>query len=207
MSDLDLSSLRLAILCLILNAPRSGYQLKKEFEETPMGHFSASPGAIYPALKSMEKEGWISGEVENPDSMRPARILSLTEEGLAFLREYFLQPVDVQDVVYRMDQLMLRFAFMTGIVGREATCVFLDQLIEVLSKHVSSLRAAFDQLSNDPLEGRLALRHGIESYECTLKWARGARSILAGQTQLAGQSQARARSILAERKTKTREMR
>jgi DNA-binding PadR family transcriptional regulator len=185
-SDQNLSSLRLAILCLILKAPRSGYQLKKDFEETPMGHFSSSPGAIYPALKRMEEDGWISGTVDNSSSLRPAKILSLTDEGVAFLRRYFLQTVVEQDVVYRMDQLMLRFAFMSPLVGRESTCAFLEQLIQALSNHVSSLRAGSRDFENDPLEGVLALQHGIESYESTLRWAHNAMSLLAKQTQMQG---------------------
>jgi DNA-binding PadR family transcriptional regulator len=177
--DQNLSSLRLAILCLILQAPRSGYRLKKVFEETPMGHFSASPGAIYPALKRMEEDGWISGTVDNPTSLRPTRTLSLTEKGRAFLRTHFLLPVVEQDVVFRMDQLMLRFAFMSPLVGREATCAFLEQFIDVLASHVSSLHAVSRTFENDPLEGVLALQQGIESYECKLKWARNALSVLA----------------------------
>lgn len=185
-SDQNLSSLRLAILCLILKAPRSGYQLKKDFEETPMGHFSSSPGGIYPALKRMEEDGWISGTVDNPSSLRPAKILFLTDKGIAFLKNYFLQPIVEQDVVYRMDQLMLRFAFMSPLVGRESTCAFLEQLIEALSNHVSSLRAASRELENDPLEGVLALQHGIESYESTLRWAHNALSLLAKHSQTQG---------------------
>ena len=185
-SDQNLSSLRLAILCLILKAPRSGYQLKKDFEETPMGHFSSSPGAIYPALKRMEDDGWISGRVDNPDSLRPAKILSLTDKGIAFLKNYFLEPIVERDLVYRMDQLMLRFAFMSPLVGRESTCAFLRQLIEALSSHVSSLRAVSRELENDPLEGVLALQHGIESYESTLRWAHDSLSLLAKQTQMQG---------------------
>lgn len=177
-ADYTLSSLRLAILCLILQAPRSGYQLKKVFDESPMGHFSASPGAIYPALKRMEEDGWVSGTVDNPTSLRPTRILSLTNEGHALLRSHFLQPVVEQDVVFRMDQLMLRFAFMSPLVGREATCTFLEQLIEVLASHVSSLHVVLGELETDSLEGVLALQQGVESYECKLRWARNALSVL-----------------------------
>lgn len=174
----SISSLRLAILCLILKAPRSGYDLKKEFEESPMGHFSASPGAIYPALKRMEEEGWIAGAVDNPESLRPARILSLTDAGRDLLKREFLRPLDEQDLIWRMDQLMLRFAFMTPLVGRAATCGFLDQLIEAISSYLHTLREISGELANEPPEGVLALQHGIAAYESTLEWARHARKTL-----------------------------
>ena len=179
MSDAPtISSLRLAILCMMLEAPKSGYDLKTVFEQTPMGHFSSSPGSIYPALKRMEEEGWISGTVENPDSLRPTRMLSLMPKGEQLLKHLFLQPIDEQDVVFRMDQLMLRFVFMTPLLGRESTCDFLEQLIEALTDQVVAVRTASRELTNDPPEGLLALQHGIDSYESTLRWARKALSTL-----------------------------
>ena len=60
-----LSTLSLAVLGLIQQEPRSGYDLRKIFSTTPMGHFSTSPGAIYPALKRIEKSGWIRGNIDN----------------------------------------------------------------------------------------------------------------------------------------------
>ena len=42
---------------------------------------------------------------------------------------------DQQSVAYRMDQLVLRFAFMTPLVGRESTSDFLERLVEVLTGH------------------------------------------------------------------------
>ena len=35
----------------------SGYDLRKVFEETALGNYSSSPGAIYPALSRLEQQG------------------------------------------------------------------------------------------------------------------------------------------------------
>lgn len=166
------SSLSLAILCLLLKERQTGYNLKKTFELTPMGHFSASPGAIYPALKRMEAMGWVEGTVKNPESLRQGRLLSLTESGVSFLKTCFSSTVVKEDIIFHMDQLMLRFAFMTPLVGRDATRLFLTQLIELLDEHVEELHLISGQYANDPVEGVLALQHGIESFETTLSWAK-----------------------------------
>ncbi|MHC4537428.1 MAG: PadR family transcriptional regulator, partial [Planctomycetota bacterium] len=55
----SISTLSLAVLGLIAQKPHSGYDLRKVFSTTPLGHFSSSPGAIYPALKRIEKSGWV----------------------------------------------------------------------------------------------------------------------------------------------------
>ncbi len=67
----NISTLSLAVLGLIVQRPRSGYDLRKVFSTTPMGHFSSSPGAIYPALIRIEKNGWVRGSIDTKKALRP----------------------------------------------------------------------------------------------------------------------------------------
>ncbi|HEX3968204.1 MAG TPA: PadR family transcriptional regulator, partial [Edaphobacter sp.] len=53
-----------ALLGLIYQQPLSGYDVKKIFASTPMAGFSDSPGAIYPALRRLEKSGLVRSEVQ-----------------------------------------------------------------------------------------------------------------------------------------------
>jgi len=55
------SALAFALLGLIGQEPRSGYDLRKFFSSTPMISFSDSPGAIYPALRRLEQRGLVRG--------------------------------------------------------------------------------------------------------------------------------------------------
>ena len=169
---INLSPLTLATLCQLFVKPQSGYDLKKTFEETPMGHFSSSPGAIYPAIKRMEKSGWIIGSKANADTMRPSKLLSITESGLEILKSYFESPVKREHVIHDLDKLMLRFAFTTPLLGRPATIRFLEQFISALAAYVEELTVTSKQYENDPLEGRLALKQGLDSYIAQLEWAR-----------------------------------
>jgi DNA-binding PadR family transcriptional regulator len=153
---------------------QSGYSLKRTFEETPMGHFSSSPGAIYPALKRMEKAGWIRGETDNPESRRTRRVYALTPEGRAMLKDLFNSPLGRDDIVHNMDIVLLRFAFMTPLVGRERTITFIEDLSKLLQAHVAELEAQSVVFASAPLEGVLALRQGLESYRTDLRWARAA---------------------------------
>src|SRR5260370_3518580 len=59
----EISLLAYALLGLLRQQPRSGYDLRKIFANTPMGTFSDSPGAIYPALQRLEKHGLVSSRV------------------------------------------------------------------------------------------------------------------------------------------------
>src|SRR5918997_3263983 len=50
---------RAAILVLLDEEPRNGYQLMQEIEERSDGAWRPSPGSIYPALQQLEDEGLV----------------------------------------------------------------------------------------------------------------------------------------------------
>jgi len=53
---------RLALLSLLEEGPKHGYQLMKELEAKSGGLYRASAGAIYPTLQQLEDEGLIASE-------------------------------------------------------------------------------------------------------------------------------------------------
>jgi DNA-binding PadR family transcriptional regulator len=73
---------RAAILALLREGPRNGYQIMSEIEERSGGAWRPSPGAVYPALSQLVDEGLIAGEESGG-----RRTFSLTEAG----REYVEQ--------------------------------------------------------------------------------------------------------------------
>ena len=170
-----LSTLSLAILGLIAQEPRSGYDLRRLFSTTPMGHFSSSPGAIYPALSRIEARGWVKGKVDKSKALRPRKLYEITREGQDVLKAYLLLPVARDDVVWHMDDLMLRFAFMDEAVGRKSTVRFLKELLSAIEPYVGSLRQYLDEVKDQMSPcGKLAMENGIAGYEMNAKWARRA---------------------------------
>ena len=53
---------RAAILALLREGPRNGYQIMSEIEERSGGAWRPSPGAVYPALQQLADEGLIEAE-------------------------------------------------------------------------------------------------------------------------------------------------
>jgi DNA-binding PadR family transcriptional regulator len=171
----SLSTLSLAILGLISQRPQTGYDLRKVFSTTPMGHFSSSPGAIYPALKRLEEAGWIRGRTGQGRTRRERVVYEVAPRGLEALKQHLAQPITPADVTWHMDDLMMRFAFMDGVVGREQTIRFLREFATQIDAHVADLRRYFDGAQETlPACGRLAMESGIESYEMYARWARRA---------------------------------
>jgi DNA-binding PadR family transcriptional regulator len=172
--EVGLSTLSLAILGIIRQQPQTGYDIRKLFSTTPLGHFSNSPGAIYPALKRIDEAGWIRGRTREGKT-RERVVYEITARGLGVLTRHLSQPVTQDDVLWRMDDLMLRFAFMDPVIGREATLKFLRELAAQIDAHVVDLRRYLDGVRDVmPACGRLAMESGVESYETNVRWARRA---------------------------------
>jgi DNA-binding PadR family transcriptional regulator len=67
---------RLAVLRLLSEQPRNGYQLMQEIEERSGGNWRPSPGSMYPTLSQLEDEGLIATvEVDG------RRAFQITDEG------------------------------------------------------------------------------------------------------------------------------
>jgi DNA-binding PadR family transcriptional regulator len=75
--------LRLLLLKLIAEQPRHGYDLIKAMEELSGGHYSPSPGVVYPALAMLADEGLIAEQ----DSSDQRRKFAITGPGEGVLAE------------------------------------------------------------------------------------------------------------------------
>jgi DNA-binding PadR family transcriptional regulator len=77
---------RAAILALLREGPRNGYQIMADIEERSNGAWRPSPGSVYPALSALADEGLISDEKSDG-----RRTFQLTDAG----REYVEQNPDM----------------------------------------------------------------------------------------------------------------
>ncbi len=69
---------RAAILLLLAEQPRHGYEILTELADRSDGQWQPSPGSIYPVLKRLAREGLVTAAQEDGK-----RIFSLTDEGRA----------------------------------------------------------------------------------------------------------------------------
>jgi DNA-binding PadR family transcriptional regulator len=168
----DNSLLAYALLGLLHQQPRSGYDLRKVFANTPMGTFSDSPGAIYPALQRLEKRGLVASRVHASSGLRQRRLFRPTASGKRAFKAWQTRTITSDDVIHRVDELKLRFSFMDQTAGSSQAMRFLKALAKELAAYIPTLRKFLKVHGvNMPLSGRLALESGIRSYETLLGWA------------------------------------
>jgi DNA-binding PadR family transcriptional regulator len=166
------TTLEFAILGLLAGNAQSGYDLMNVFEATALGSYSSSPGAIYPALRRLEKRGLVEGEVDRTQALRPKKIFRPTAEGEITLRGWLKREITRDDIRRGLDELMLRFAF-HSLVEAEDTCGFLRGLAARVDVYVAELVAQRKLFPADaPPHGRIAFEFGIEQYRSYARWAR-----------------------------------
>jgi DNA-binding PadR family transcriptional regulator len=163
-----LTPLNYALLGLVRLQKRSGYALRKEFETTPLGRYSSSPGSIYPALKVLEKAGFLV--LRSEADGRSKGLYHLTPAGERALSAWLIAPID--DV----ETAMLRFAFLED----DDTATILA-FLDAFRGHALKEAAALDTfLDGDgaalSAKARLAVLHGRRTLQASADWAVEARS-------------------------------
>jgi hypothetical protein len=74
-------NVKFAILDLLKEQPRHGYDIIREMEERSGGVYSPSPGVIYPTLQALEDQDFV-----NSTEQDGKKVYSITEAGIAYLQ-------------------------------------------------------------------------------------------------------------------------
>lgn len=162
------TTLGYAILGLLFKS-KTGYQVRKIFETTPLGEFSSSPGSIYPALNRLLSENLITKEINSTNNKNE---FVITKRGISIVKDWCNRPLTLDDVKNKFGEVMLKFVLMEQLSDRDTINLFLFSLKENLSVYKAELD---NYLSNNRtdlnLHSRLALQQGIEVCNANYNWA------------------------------------
>jgi DNA-binding PadR family transcriptional regulator len=98
---LEQGDLRWLTLDLIAVQPRHGYEIIKAIEDALSGHYTPSPGVIYPTLTLLEETGLITGEAHGSK-----KLYRLTDEGRADVEAH---AADIGAARTRLEKANARF--------------------------------------------------------------------------------------------------
>ena len=87
-----------AILGLLSLSPMTGYELKAFYDRSLRFFWSESFGQIYPTLKQLETEGYVTGQDEAPDRGKSRRRYTITADGRTLLQDWLKLPVESNPV-------------------------------------------------------------------------------------------------------------
>lgn len=173
------TTLGCAILGLLSARAQTGYEIARAFADTPMGTYSSSPGAIYPAIKRLKAAGLVKTEPAGGESSKAA--FAITQKGKRVFLDWLRAPVTREAVARDMRDLMLRFAFMSGALPDAEIRGFLIGLEAELAAHVKTLDAYVRGVrAQMPPSAALALDAGVEGYRADARWAQKALAAFGG---------------------------
>jgi DNA-binding PadR family transcriptional regulator len=127
---------RTAVLMLLAEEPRNGYQLMQTIEERSGGRWRPSPGSVYPTLSQLEDEGLIRA-VERDGT----KLFELTDQGRERLGESKTDPApwaeeddpDAPDL-HRMASLIIQIGKAAWQVAQEGDERQTDQAYQLLAE-------------------------------------------------------------------------
>lgn len=65
----------------LVDGPKHGYEISKYIEERSNGFFKMPFGTLYPILHNLEKQSYVTVDVEGEDTARPRKVYKLTKVG------------------------------------------------------------------------------------------------------------------------------
>jgi DNA-binding PadR family transcriptional regulator len=174
MAGRQLTSFEHILLGLIRMAPSSGYDLKRIFAATPMGIYQPSSGALYPALRRLERQGLVRAQApasQGDGSARRRRVYEPTETGRAAHASWLRSPVEPATVARDLGLHLMRFVMMEHLLPREEVVAFLQSLADALAAFTAQLERYTAAAGISDRHPRLALDHGLAVHRASLRWA------------------------------------
>jgi DNA-binding PadR family transcriptional regulator len=102
-------SLKFALLGLLAESPKYGYEIKQQFEGALGNVWSVSYGQLYPTLRRLSEVGWVTKKTAPGKKAAEKNIYSIAAKGKKRLDEWLLKPLRTN---YRVkDEFTLKFLF------------------------------------------------------------------------------------------------
>ena len=167
---MDVRTLCLGILTL---GDASGYEIRKQFEEGPLAYFyGAGFGAIYPALKSLNRDGMVEYTRITQKGHPPKNIYSITPKGLELFRES-LAASPAPDMI--RSQTIMMFFFNQFMEEEHLDKVY-DEYVERSHQTIEKIRNSDLQVAKSGCKFTSGL--GLAIYEAIIQYMEDNRSIL-----------------------------
>jgi hypothetical protein len=200
MTGTRLTGFEQVLIGLVFARPASGYDLKRHFAVTPASVYQPSSGALYPALRRLERAGLLrttaqsaaqasdlgpggagDGSQKGTAAARRQRfVYHATEQGAAVHAAWIREPVNPATVSQDLGLHLMRFVMMERQLPRAEVLAFLTSLRAAIADFVGvveSYLATLDPAVPTDMHGHLALEHGIAVHRASLDWT--ARAITA----------------------------
>ena len=161
----ELSKPAYVVLGMIATGRRSGYAMSRTAKEATRHFWATSDGQIYPQLKKLADEGYITGETESQGG-RDRHVYSLTDRGREALDEWLNSGARPQLEFRDEGVLKLFFAEAVSVEQLRAQIAVMRERHRRAVETLTELRSK----AGDQACAHLTLRFGLDLQEFAIDW-------------------------------------
>jgi len=160
-------ALRYALLGLIAEKPRHGYEIKKEFEGSVGFFWNAHLSQIYPELTKLEEEGLLSKELVIQEERPNKALYTITAKGNEELRKWLAEPIKPRQM---KDESLLKI-FFSKMIPKEKIIANIDSHKKHCQEELQTLKMIHQYTAglDDPFPD-FTVVNGIGHYELDIEW-------------------------------------
>lgn len=174
-----------AILGILKEAPRHGYELKTIFDERIGIFWNLNYGQIYTTLDRLEKEGFISGTEEEQDSRPDKKVYDISLRGITELERWLREPA-VKPRPLR-DELFVKLLFTSqenpnlalGLIERQ-TQIYMEQMRELTE---TKYRLSKKGINRENMMTDLLTDAALFHAEADVRWLSNVEAKIRGDTE------------------------
>jgi DNA-binding PadR family transcriptional regulator len=130
------------LLGFLMRGSMTGYELKKRFSVSFAFFSGLSYGSIYPALRKMEQDGWVTLKVEIQDGSPNRKVYTITEQG----RQVFLGNLRAPLAVERPKNAFLARLFFFAHLTPEEQVATATRYLETIREMQRNLKEVETQI-------------------------------------------------------------
>jgi len=166
-----MTNAELAILSLVAEQPRHGYEIEQVIEERGMREWTeVGFSSIYYLLKKLEREGLIEGQLEQAERGPARKVYHVTPAGRGALHEGVLDALSTPRRYY--PSLQLGLANLPGIPPAEAVAA-LGRYRDALAARLEQIGANRERQHPLPYFVEAMFEHSLALIQAELAWVQG----------------------------------
>jgi DNA-binding PadR family transcriptional regulator len=158
--------LKYALLGLLFQEPRHGYDLKAAFEGLLSDTWPLNIGQVYTTLARLERDGLVQSKVVPQDLLPDRKVYELTEAGKEELQAWLAEPT--VGSIRLKDEFFIKL-LIHQLVGPEGVLDLIWKQRQVYMQTLAQLTSIQADPSQDPAT-RLLIEGAIFHVEADLKW-------------------------------------
>lgn len=175
-------SFKYAILGLLADRPRHGYELRALYEDQLVPSAKLNFGQVYPTLDRLQRDGWVEHDVVSQQERPDKKVYALTEEGRSQLRAWLDTPsalnLDARNETFLKLMLARRLAQIEPL-----KVLKLEKRACFARLHEVTQARARAKEEGEPLQAILLLDLAVLRLEAFMKWLENCDEVLRQERQ------------------------